>query len=59
MKRDVYTVRVMTADGVLRSVGTVTFEGNQIVHSEHKSLDTKEELERRRRAIAARCVFEE
>ena len=59
MKQEIYICRSVTKDGVLRSVGTITMEGDRVVHSENRLLDSAEELKRRMDAISARCVFYE
>ena len=59
MKQETYICRSVTPDGTLRSIGTITIEGDRIIHSEHRLLDSEEELKRRRDAISARCVFYE
>lgn len=59
MKQEIWICKSMTPDGVVRSVGTITMEGNEVVHSEHRLLDSEEELKRRTDAISGRCVFYE
>lgn len=57
MKRETYICKSITTDGVLRSVGTIVIENGVVVSSEHKLLDSEDELRRRIDAISARCVF--
>ena len=57
MTQETYICKSVSSDGTLRSIGTITIEEGQIVHSEHRLLDSEEELKRRIDSISARCVF--
>lgn len=59
MKQETYILKSETVDGTLRSIGSITIEGSQVIHIENRLLDSAEELKRRMDAISARCVFYE
>lgn len=59
MKREIYTIRSMTPDGVVHDIGTVIYEGNQKVYVDNRMLESEAQRAQREKKLSARCRFEE